>query len=168
MGGYGRGVKKMKKEILTESEKETFEKYINFMLQNGFKKEEFEFTKIPNPNPYVLRVKAESFIKNMNVENCALEGMALGKTYTWEELGLYASKDILSDKEKEYLSAVIKPFRDKVDYVKKYSFDGGEKESIGISFKNDNGYFSFPVFKKGTMYAGMYPYREYTLEELGL
>lgn len=78
------------------------------------------------------------------------------------------SKEILNDAEKKYLGAVIKPFRDKVDYVKKYSFDGGEKESIGISFKNDNGYFSFPVFKKGTMYAGMYPYREYTLEELGL
>ena len=159
----------MKEEILTKDEKKVFESYINFMLQNGFKKEEFEFTKIPNPNPYVLRVKAESFIKNMNVENCALEGMALGKTYTWKELGLYdVNKGILSDKEKEYLSAVIKPFRDKVDYVKKYSFDGGEKESIGISFKNDNGYFSFPVFKKGTMYAGMERYKKYTLEELGL
>lgn len=158
----------MKEEILTKDEKKEFKKYINFMLQNGFKKEEFEFTKMPNPNPYVLRVKAESFIKNMNVENCALEGMVLGQTYMLKDLGLDVNEDILSDKEKEYLSAVIKPFRDKVDYVKKYSFDGGEKESIGISFKNDNGYFSFPVFKKGTMYAGMYPYREYTLKELGI
>ena len=78
------------------------------------------------------------------------------------------SKEILNDAEKKYLGDVIKPFRDKVDYVKKYSFDGGEKESIGISFKNDNGYFSFPVFKKGTMYAGMEKYKKYTLEELGL
>ena len=158
----------MKEEILTEKEKEVFESYINFMMQNGFRKEDFEFTKMPNPNPYVLRVKAESFIKNMNVENCALEGMALGKTYTLKDLGLDVNEGILSDKEKEYLSAVIKPFRDKVDYVKKYSFEDGEKESIGISFKNDNGYFSFPVFKKGTMYAGMEKYKKYTLEELGL
>lgn len=77
-------------------------------------------------------------------------------------------EEILNNVEKEYLSAVIKPFRDKVDYVKKYSFDGGEKESIGISFKNDNGYFSFPVFKKGTMYAGMEKYKKYTLKELGI
>ena len=159
----------MKEEILTKDEKEVFENYINFMLQNGFKKEEFEFTKMPNQNPYVLKVRVRDFSKNFNIENGVLEGMALGKTYTWKELGLYdVNKDILSDKEKEYLSAVIKPFRDKVDYVKKYSFEDGEKESIGISFKKDNGYFSFPVFKKGTMYAGMYPYREYTLEELGI
>lgn len=78
------------------------------------------------------------------------------------------SKEILNDVEKKYLSAVIKPFRDKVDYVKKYSFENGEKESIGISFKNDNGYFSFPVFERETMYAGMEKYKKYTLKELGL
>lgn len=158
----------MKEEILTKYEKKEFEKYINFMLQNGFKKEEFEFTKMPNPSPCILKVRVRDFSKNFNIENGVLEGMVLGQTYMLKDLGLDVNEDILSDKEKEYLSAVIKPFRDKVDYVKKYSFDGGEKESIGISFKNDNGYFSFPVFKKGTMYAGMYPYREYTLEELGL
>ena len=158
----------MKEEILTKDEKKEFEKYINFMLQNGFKKEEFEFTKTLNPNPYVLKVKVGDFSKNFNIENVVLKGMVIGQTYMLKDLGLDVNEDILSDKEREYLSAVIKPFRDKVDYVKKYSFEDGEKESIGISFKKDNGYFSFPVFKKGTMYEGMYPYREYTLEELGL
>ena len=155
------------KEILTKDEKEVFESYINFMLQNGFKKEEFEFTKMPNPNPYVLRVKAESFIKNMNVENCALEGMTLGKPYTWKELGLYdVNKSILSDKEKEYLSAVIKPFRDKVKYIKKYTDEGGY-EYIVIAFVNYER-LVFPNFKKSTMYAGMERCKKYTLKELGL
>ena len=155
------------KEILTKDEKEVFESYINFMLQNGFKKEEFEFTKMPNPNPYVLRVKAESFIKNMNVENCALEGMTLGKPYTWKELGLYdVNKSILSDKEKEYLSAVIKPFRDKVKYIKKYTDDGGY-EYIVIAFVNYER-LVFPNFKKSTMYAGMEGCKKYTLKDLGL
>ena len=131
----------MKEEILTKDEKKEFEKYINFMLQNGFKKEEFEFTKMPNQNPCILKVRVRDFSKNFNIENGVLEGMVLGQTYMLKDLGLYVNEGILSDKE---------------------------KESIGISFKNDNGYFSFPVFKKGTMYAGMYPYREYTLEELGL
>lgn len=159
----------MKEEILTKDEKNVFESYINFMLQNGFKKEEFEFTKIPNPNPYVLRVKAESFIKNMNVENCALEGMALGKTYTWKELGLYEetlNEGILSDKEKEYLSAVIKPFRDKVKYIKKHT-DESSYEYIVIAFVNYERLL-FPSFKKSTMYAGMEKDKNYTLEDLGL
>ena len=155
------------KEILTKDEKEVFESYINFMLQNGFKKEEFEFTKMPNPNPYVLRVKAESFIKNMKVENCALEGMVLGKTYTWKELGLYdVNKGILSDKEKEYLSAVIKPFRDKVKYIKKYKDEGGY-EYIVIVFVNYER-LVFPNFKKSTIYQGMEANKKYTLEELCL
>ena len=159
----------MKEEILTKDEKKVFEKYINFMLQNGFKKKEFEFTKIPNPNPYVLRVKAESFIKNMNVENCALEGMALGKTYTLKDLGLDANEDILSDKEKEYLSAVIKPFRNKVKHISKNK--NIERllphDRIIIEFYFGE-YTILPDFDEGKMYAGMEEGREYTLEELGL
>lgn len=163
----------MKEEILTKDEKEVFESYINFMLQNGFKKEDFEFTKMPNPDPYILRVKAESFIKNMKVENCALEGMVLGQTYTWKELGLYVNEGILSDKEKEYLSAVIKPFRDKVKgickYVDPYSNTLEEyEECIVISFENICNDIKLPNFMQGTMYTGMEAGKEYTLKELGL
>ena len=74
---------------------------------------------------------------------------------------------ILDKVEKEYLSAVIKPFRDQVDYIEKYSFDDEDTEFICIVFKDDNS-FSFPAFKKGAMYAGMLPIKEYTLKELGL
>ena len=154
------------KEILTKDEKKEFEKYINFMLQNGFKKEEFEFTKIPNPNPCILKVIVRDFSKNFNIENGVLEGMTLGKTYTWKELGLDVNEDILSDKEKEYLSAVIKPFRGKVKYIKKYSDEGGY-EYIVIAFVNYER-LVFPNFKKSTIYAGMEKDKKYTLEELGL
>lgn len=74
---------------------------------------------------------------------------------------------ILDKVEKEYLSTVIKPFRNQVDYIEKYSFDDEDAEFICIAFKGDNS-FSFPAFKKGAMYAGMLPLKEYTLKELGL
>lgn len=154
----------MKEEILTKDEKKELEKYINFMLQNGFKKEEFEFTKMPNPNPYVLKVRVRDFSKNFNIENGVLEGMALGKTYTLEELGLDVNKDILSDKEKEYLSAVIKPFRNEILIIEKAYF----KEDEWLYFTMNRGNFTLPYFKMGTMYKGMEEGREYTLEELGL
>lgn len=161
------------KEILTESEKETFEKYIDFMLQNGFKKEEFEFTKMQNPNPCILKVRVRDFSKNFDVENGILEGMAFGKTYTLKELGLYVSEGILSDKEKEYLSAVIKPFKDKVKgickYVDPYSNTLEEcEERIVISFENICNDIALPNFMQGTMYTGMKAGKEYTLKELGL
>lgn len=74
-------------------------------------------------------------------------------------------KDILSDKEKEYLSAVTKPFRDKVESIAKYEYD--EYEDIVIDFVHE-GCLTFPFFEEGTMYKGMERCRKYSLEELGL
>lgn len=73
---------------------------------------------------------------------------------------------ILTDKEKAYLSAVIKPFRDRIEYIEKRCFVSGT-EYILISLQN-NKTLSFPTFKTGTMYKGMKSRKEYTLEELGL
>lgn len=73
--------------------------------------------------------------------------------------------EILTDKEKAYLSAVVKPFKGKVKTVEKVSFGGGE-EYLKILFEMD--LMSLPFFAKGTMYKGMEANKKYTLEELGL
>lgn len=73
---------------------------------------------------------------------------------------------ILDEKEKEYLSAVIKPFRKKVRYIEK-RFWTPNLEYLSIRLKN-NEFFAFPNFKKGKMYKGMEHDKYYTLEELGL
>lgn len=79
---------------------------------------------------------------------------------------------ILDDVERRYLSAVIRPFRDKVQSIKKFNglyvshcFD--EILVYYESFGRDL-WFSLPPFEKGTMYKGMKPDRKYSLEELGL
>ena len=80
-------------------------------------------------------------------------------------------KPILTEKEKDYLSSVIKPFRDRVICIKKCEDE--QDEYIGIQLK----YYAnemvrdtliLPSFKKGTMYSKMETDKEYTLEELGL
>lgn len=78
---------------------------------------------------------------------------------------IYKFKEVLDAKEKEYLSAVIKPFKNRIDYIKKFDLTG--REFICICLKNDED-IDFPYFKKGTMYKGMKLYRRYTLKELGL
>lgn len=78
-------------------------------------------------------------------------------------------KPILDDIEKEYLSNVIKPFREQVDEISK--LDNGEYEYIAIWLRNIDGYtmvMYFPRFIKGTMYKGMEPRKGYSLNELGL
>lgn len=75
-----------------------------------------------------------------------------------------AKKPILDDAEKEYLKNVIKPFRDRIVYIKKEAlFD---QEYIYLYLGDDT--MSFPSFKPGTMYKGMKSNKHYTLEELGL
>lgn len=88
----------------------------------------------------------------------------------WEEY----KEDILDEKEKEYLSAVIKPFRDRVTYIKKVdTYLGCNKNCEYIFGKLSNkdtviDVFTLPWFPKGSMYKGMELGKEYTLEELGL
>ena len=79
-------------------------------------------------------------------------------------------KLILTEKEREYLSAVTKPFRDRIVWIKKVSSPTLNHEYIKICYQ-DNNYtivLDFPDFKVGTMYKGMELGKEYTLEELGL
>ena len=72
---------------------------------------------------------------------------------------------ILDEKEKEYLSAVIKPFRDKVISISKKSANYGEFIDILIDEAED---IYLPYFKPNSMYKGMKLYKDYTLKELGL
>ena len=78
--------------------------------------------------------------------------------------------DILTKEEKEYLGAVIKPFRDKVVEIVKYTNIYFKKDNISIYYKDESGNKSmrFPEFECGTMYKEMALGRPYKLEELGL
>lgn len=88
----------------------------------------------------------------------------------WEEY----KEPILDEEEKKYLSAVIKPFRDRVIYIKKIDMYLGcnkDAEYIFGELGNEDNVvdaFSLPYFPKGTMYKGMETDKKYTLEELGL
>ena len=73
---------------------------------------------------------------------------------------------ILTDSEREYLSAVIKPFRKNVMDVVKTQYSGG-KQSIRIRICAGD-YVELPLFNNNTMYKGMDVGKYYTPEELGL
>ena len=78
-------------------------------------------------------------------------------------------ESILNDKEREYLAAVIRPFKKHVCTVcKKYvqSCSGLNYEYIVVKLGTER--WGFPKFVEGTMYKGMELDKEYSLEELGL
>ena len=100
-------------------------------------------------------------------------------TFTWEKSWLLDGiltgqrkiiKPILTEKEKEYLLAVIKPFKDKVDYIaKQQGFKDSEKLSVEfIIIYVDDEKLILPSYDKGTLYKDMKLMEKYTVEDLGL
>lgn len=75
-------------------------------------------------------------------------------------------EEILDGVEKKYLANVIKPFRHKVKSIMK-RIEYSSLCYIKICLKNGNAAY-LPSFEENSMYKGMKPNREYTLEELGL
>lgn len=73
---------------------------------------------------------------------------------------------ILDDIEREYLKAVFKPFHQNVRCVRKMKQIEEGLEYIKAVTNGDSMFF--PSFKAGKMYTGMEPYKEYSLEELGI
>ena len=77
---------------------------------------------------------------------------------------------VLDNVEKEYLGAVIKPFRNRVRSIKLSTYNSSN--CIYIILKRHNSHntevIGLPRFKPGTMYKGMETYKCYSLEELGL
>lgn len=93
-----------------------------------------------------------------------------GQTYIDDILDWMAQpyrESILDEAERKYLSDVIRPFRNKIDTISKFTTWDGSSQYIYISMK-DNHIATLPVFPKGTMYKGMEGGKHYSLKKLGL
>lgn len=89
-----------------------------------------------------------------------------------QELKKDKTEDVLTDKEKAYLEAALKPFNDRIIYLEKMIMLG-KYEFIFIKLNHlceDDcfDFLQFPVYIRGTMYKNMELDRRYTLKELGL
>ena len=78
---------------------------------------------------------------------------------------IFLSKPILDEKEREYLSAVIRPWRNRVSSITKFRIDP-RGFFLGIRIEDSDA--SWLPYFKGGMYEGMEDDREYTLKELNL
>ena len=72
----------------------------------------------------------------------------------------------LTEKERSYLFSIIKPFRDRVIYIGKFTEgDDTDKSFIEIGIDGDLE-IVLPSFAKNQMYLGMQEDRKYALKEL--
>lgn len=81
--------------------------------------------------------------------------------------------NILTKEEKEYLSFVIKPFRNRIKFIKKTDLIVKNKNynyiQIGLKLNDfTTEYMEIPTFEENTTYKNMKLYKKYTLDELDL
>ena len=109
-----------------------------------------------------------AFSKNVSLkdfENC--EGIDTNWCYSTDML-----EPVLTGEEKQYLEAVLMPFKNRVLYVEKAIYDVN-RAFLRIRIKSILGENSqesilLPYFNPEKMYVGMEETRRYTIEELGL
>ena len=134
---------------------------------------ESENITLKNDNRYYLnqidQFKTEKVMQDERFRNVSLENDELRKQIQDIKESSSAKED---EKEKEYLSAVIKPFKDRVCYIQKVKTTNSDNQFIFIRVKRydceENEDIDLPYFKANTMYKGMKVDRCYTLKELGL
>ena len=136
-----------------------------------------------NKDKYDLRELRIIINRSRNINYCSLriihkrkkifERIGISDYEIFNEISGWLEQDCssLDEKEKEYLSAIIRPWRDKVECIRKQRFLAEENyEFIRIVYRDviDFNHADFPNFPKGTMYQGMELGKEYSLEDLGI
>ena len=103
-------------------------------------------------------------IRKIALKHCGKRLLGASNPFKWlcEEY----KEPILDDVEKDYLSAVIKPFRKRIKYIVIRKI--GSKQFVHIELYDGDDDVNLPRFKANTMYKGMEPKKHYSLDELGL
>lgn len=73
---------------------------------------------------------------------------------------------VLDEGERKYLEAVLRPFKNEIEWVAKKERRVAKKEFIIVQLFRE--WFTLPCFEKGTMYEGMVRDCGYSPKELGL
>ena len=123
-------------------------------------KHKYQTSNILNPSCSVFKIRTGiDDCSGCHCKECCI------KSFEW--LNQEYNGEILDDVEREYLSAVIKPFRKKISYIRKSKDPGKVKKYIKIELCDGDTMY-FPYLANDEMYKGMKLDRNYTLEELGL
>ena len=105
-------------------------------------------------------------IQAIAFKHCGKQLLGVSASFKWlcEEY----KEPILDDVEKDYLSAVIKPFRKRIKYIAIYEACYGSEQFVHIELYDGDDDVNLPRFKANTMYKGMEQKKHYSLDELGL
>lgn len=132
-----------------------------WMIKNGY-----DFTKLS------IELSFESYSYKVFLDRKYIATVTAKDMAPFQALLLWLNQEhtesVLNEKEKQYLSAVIKPFRDRMLTIAKIHEDTGEYFiELRLCTNGHEQTIDFPYFYGG-MYEGMEANQGYTLKELGL
>lgn len=139
-----------------------------WMINNGYKFSDLYVCKEPLIYKKPLKDGAWNYhihLLKADIDEISSEHTILDALTAW--LDAEHVEPILDDAERQYLSAVVKPFRCKIKGIEKQRNWSNSSERIYFHVKKGDMFYLLD-FKLGTMYKGMKLNRKYTLEELGL
>ena len=144
---------------------------------------------VENQQYYIIKKEIDhykEYIEKLQKENQELKNKIIEQYYTTNEdcipkskkikdiidrinYDVKKTKEILTEKEKEYITNIIKPFSNKIKEIRKDCCED-KYEYLIISYIDESEICSllFPYFEKGKYYKNMELSKKYTLEELGL
>ena len=110
------------------------------------------------------------YTKDDNCKPYVLSGKEYQKLTIQHNNQLLAEMSPLDKVERQYIKAIIKPFRDKVTGIIKVPNSCGEKSYISIRLGNAmfDDRVNLPYFNSNSMYLKMETGRMYHVDELGL
>lgn len=140
-----------------------------WMLKQGYKFSDLStYLKYNNDGKLIWHIR----LSKAGIDDILIQNDYIDAITAW--LDAEHKEQILDDAEKRYLSAVIKPFRNKIKHIAKHggNYHNYYYEYITVMYYVDQVLttysFGLPVFPEGTMYKGMEANKDYTLEDLGL
>lgn len=123
-----------------------------------------------NIEKYKEEVKVQGMFKTY-AEHTGKSSDSYNEVVDW--LSAEFEGPILTKEEKEYLTAVLKPFKYKDVFISKrhwrWEEENEDYEYLVIVFMDyPVGTLEFPLFEEDEMYKGLELYRRYSVEDLGI
>lgn len=116
----------------------------------------------------------EPFTNNFECKvNKAYNIVRVYKDFTLKEClaEIVHEKEVLTEAERAYLKTLIAPFANQFEFLMKNSEENFEYIELSVHHVSDKKLEDtvyLPSFKKGTMFNGLKPGKEYTLKDLGI
>ena len=144
----------------------TYDEYIIMAKSSNEFRDRYLIQSVETKQVYIMDEKGIKLVKEIETFFKKLPNDYTGTIEIENGFVIKQKKEILDKIEKKYLENLLRPFKNKVETIRKCVYVNTEYLRFEMKYGVDN--FDLPTFEANTMYKGMEQGKYYTLKELGL